>query len=87
MPFDLAKANAPNQAGYRWVNGIRIANGHLMSYTVIFASDQSGPGDRAFQIIQAVAESGFILTSGPVPPPQPSPWTRAVGEERELNGG
>ena len=55
LPFDLAKANALlNQAGYKMgPNGIRVANGHQMSYTVIFASDQSGPGDRAFQIIQA----------------------------------
>ena len=55
LPFDLAKANALlNQAGYKMgPDGIRMANGHQMSYTVIFASDQTGPGDRAFQIIQA----------------------------------
>ena len=55
LPFDLAKANALlNQAGYKMgPGGIRVANGHQMSYTVIFASDQTGPGGRAFQIIQA----------------------------------
>ena len=54
LPFDLAKASALlNQAGYRMgPNGVRVADGHPMSYTVIFARDQSGPGDRAFQIIQ-----------------------------------
>jgi peptide/nickel transport system substrate-binding protein len=54
LPFDLAKANALlNQAGDRMgPNGLRIADGHPMSYTVIFASDQTGPGDRAFAIIK-----------------------------------
>jgi peptide/nickel transport system substrate-binding protein len=54
LPFDLAKANALlNRAGDRMgPNGLRIADGHPMSYTVIFASDQTGPGDRAFAIIK-----------------------------------
>jgi len=55
LPFDLAKANKLlNQAGYKiGPNGIRVANGHPMSYQVDFSSDQNGPGDRVFQIIQA----------------------------------
>jgi peptide/nickel transport system substrate-binding protein len=55
LPFDLTKANQLlDQAGYGvGPNGLRVAQGHPMSYTLIFASDQSGPGDRAFQIIQA----------------------------------
>lgn len=57
LPFDLAKANQLlDQAGYTMgPNGVRIADGHPMHYVVIFPSDQSGAGDRAFQIIQ----SGF----------------------------
>lgn len=52
--FDLGLANRLlDQAGYqKGPNGIRIANGHPMSYTVLFASDLTGPGDRVFQIIQ-----------------------------------
>jgi peptide/nickel transport system substrate-binding protein len=35
-------------------NGLRIADGHPMSYTVIMPADTSGGyGDRSFQIIQA----------------------------------
>jgi peptide/nickel transport system substrate-binding protein len=54
LPFDLAKANQLlDQAGFSvGANGIRVADGHPMSYTLVFASDLSGPGDRAFQIIQ-----------------------------------
>ena len=55
-PFDLAKANQLlNQAGYKMgPNGVRIANGHPMSYTVILPSDTaSGYGSRSFQIIQS----------------------------------
>ena len=40
-------------AGYaRGSDGIRVANGHPMDYTVLFAKDESGAGDTAFQIIQ-----------------------------------
>jgi len=55
LPFDLAKASKLlDQAGYKMgPNGIRIAAGHPMSYQVDFSSDQNGPGDRVFQIIQA----------------------------------
>ena len=52
--FNLALANhLLNRAGYRMgPGGLRIANGHPMSYTLLFVSDEKGPGDRAFQIIQ-----------------------------------
>jgi len=54
LPFDIAKANQLlDEAGYaKGPNGIRVADGHPMSYTVDFATDESGPGDRAFQILQ-----------------------------------
>jgi len=54
LPFDIAKANAIlDAAGYaRGPDGIRVANGHPMSYTVLFAADESGAGDAAFRIIQ-----------------------------------
>jgi peptide/nickel transport system substrate-binding protein len=55
-PFSLAKAaQLLDQAGYKMgPNGLRIANGHPMSYTVIMPSDTSGGyGERSFAIIQA----------------------------------
>jgi peptide/nickel transport system substrate-binding protein len=54
LTFDLGKANALlDGAGYaKGSDGIRIANGHPMSYDVIFPEDEKGPGDRTFQIIQ-----------------------------------
>ena len=54
LPFDIAKANALlDQAGYPMgSNGVRVANGHPMSYQVLFANDETGEGDRAFTIIQ-----------------------------------
>jgi peptide/nickel transport system substrate-binding protein len=54
LPFDLAKANELlNKAGYKMgPNGIRIADGHPMSYNVIFPPDERGTGDRTFQILQ-----------------------------------
>lgn len=55
LPFDIAKANQIlDSLGYaRGANGIRVAEGHPMSYTVIFPHAQIGPGDRAFLIIQS----------------------------------
>lgn len=53
--FSLAKANALlNQAGFKMgSNGIRIADGHPMSYQVIMPADTSGSyGERSFAIIQ-----------------------------------
>jgi peptide/nickel transport system substrate-binding protein len=55
-PFNLAKANQLlDQAGYKMgPNGLRAANGHPMSYTVIIPSDiANNYGQRSFQIIQA----------------------------------
>jgi peptide/nickel transport system substrate-binding protein len=54
-PFDLAKANQLlDQAGYKMgPNGVRIADGHPMTYTVIMPADTTGSyGERSFQIIQ-----------------------------------
>jgi len=56
VPFSLAKASKLlNQAGYKMgPNGLRIANGHPMSYKVIIPSDIStNYGSRSFAIIQA----------------------------------
>jgi peptide/nickel transport system substrate-binding protein len=53
--FSLARANQLlDQAGYKMgPNGVRIANGHPMSYTVIMPTDiQDTYGQRSFQIIQ-----------------------------------
>lgn len=52
--FNLALASQLlNRAGYRTgPGGLRIASGHPMSYTLLFVSDEKGPGSRAFEIIQ-----------------------------------
>jgi peptide/nickel transport system substrate-binding protein len=54
LPYDIAKADQLlDQAGYpKGADGIRVANGHPMSYQVLFAQDETGEGDRAFSIIQ-----------------------------------
>src|SRR5215468_9954656 len=55
VPFSLAKANQLlDQAGYKMgPNGVRIADGHPMSYTVIMPEATSTSyGERSFQIIQ-----------------------------------
>ncbi len=54
LPFDLDKANELlDSLGYpKGPDGIRIAGDHPMAYDVIFPHDESGAGDRAFQIIQ-----------------------------------
>lgn len=54
LPFDVGKANEIlDSLGYRkGSDGIRIADGHPMSYDVVFPQDEEGAGDRAFQIIQ-----------------------------------
>ncbi len=54
VPFSLAKANQLlNEAGYKMgPNGIRIADGHPMSYSVLFPPDERGTGDRTFAILQ-----------------------------------
>jgi peptide/nickel transport system substrate-binding protein len=54
-PFNLAKANQLlDQAGYKMgPGGVRMANGHPMSYQVIMPTDiQNSYGQRSFQIIQ-----------------------------------
>jgi len=54
-PFDLAKANQLlDQAGYKMgPNGLRVANGHPMSYTVIVPTDLANAYEqRSFQIMQ-----------------------------------
>jgi peptide/nickel transport system substrate-binding protein len=54
LPFDLAKANAILDGfGYtKGSDGVRVADGHPMSYQVIFPTEINGAGDRMFQIIQ-----------------------------------
>jgi peptide/nickel transport system substrate-binding protein len=55
VAFSLAKANQLlDQAGYKMgPNGVRIADGHPMSYTVIMPEATSTSyGERSFQIIQ-----------------------------------
>lgn len=56
LEYDIDEANRIlDDAGYaRGANGIRNAeDGSPMSYEVVFADDENGPGDRAFQIIKA----------------------------------
>jgi peptide/nickel transport system substrate-binding protein len=65
LPYDPAKANQIlDDLGYaRGSGGIRVANGHPMSYDVIFPQDEQGAGDRAFQIIQqGFTQIGVQLT-------------------------
>jgi peptide/nickel transport system substrate-binding protein len=54
-PFDLTKANQLlDQAGFKkGSDGIRVADGHKMEYSLIFAHDEAGAGDRSFSIIQS----------------------------------
>jgi peptide/nickel transport system substrate-binding protein len=65
-PYDLAKANQLlDQAGYKMgPNGLRMADGHPMSYTVIMPSDTSDTyGSRSFEIIQtSFKQIGVQLT-------------------------
>ena len=65
LPFDLAKANQLlDAAGFkRGSNGVRIADGHPMSYSVIFPPDERGTGDRTFQIMQTdLAKIGISIS-------------------------
>jgi len=65
LPFDIQKANdLLDQAGYtKGSDGIRVADGHPMDYTVLFASDESGAGDAAFRIIQnGFKQIGIAIT-------------------------
>jgi peptide/nickel transport system substrate-binding protein len=65
LPFDIAKANQLlDAAGFkRGANGVRIADGHPMSYNVIFPPDERGTGDRTFQIMQSdLAKIGISIS-------------------------
>lgn len=65
LPFDLAKANQLlDRAGYRrGAGGIRIADGHPMSYTVDLSQDNGGEGIRTGAILTAdFAKIGVKLT-------------------------
>ncbi|MDN5793710.1 MAG: ABC transporter substrate-binding protein [Brevibacterium aurantiacum] len=55
VEYSIDQANRLlDEAGYKMGSGgVRVANGHQMKYEVIFADDESGPGDRAFEIIKA----------------------------------
>ncbi len=54
VPFDIDKGNAIlDGLGYkRGADGIRIANGHPMSYRVVFPSYLEGPGTRELSIVR-----------------------------------
>lgn len=65
LPFDIEKANALlDAAGYKLgPNGVRIAGDHPMAYEVIFPTEESGTGDRVFQIIRAgLAKAGIAIS-------------------------
>jgi peptide/nickel transport system substrate-binding protein len=69
LPYDLQKANTLlDQAGFaRGADGIRVADGHPMTYDVIFPQSERGAGDRAFQIIQSsFHDIGVKLVQKPV---------------------
>jgi peptide/nickel transport system substrate-binding protein len=53
LPYNLAKANQLlNQAGYKMGSGgIRVADGHPMSYTFLISTDNGGAGVRSGQIM------------------------------------
>lgn len=54
LPFDIDAANAIlDGLGYLpGSDGVRVADGVPMKYEVIFPTDESGSGDRAFQTMQ-----------------------------------
>lgn len=65
LPFDVAKANAIlDGLGYKkGADGVRVANGHPMSYQVVFPTEINGAGDRMFQIIQnGLKQAGVKLS-------------------------
>lgn len=71
LPFDLAQANKIlDEAGYRrGANGVRIADGQPMSYTLIFPTEINGPGDVMFKILQNdFAKIGIAVTERKVDP-------------------
>ena len=69
LPFDITKANSIlDGLGFtRGSDGIRVANGHPMTYEVLFPASERGAGDRAFQIIQSgFQQIGVKLIQKPV---------------------
>jgi peptide/nickel transport system substrate-binding protein len=69
LPYSLSKANALlNQAGYKMgPNGIRIADGHPMSYTVLLSPDNGPEGVRTGQIMTTdFAKIGVRLNFQPI---------------------
>ena len=69
LPFDTAKANEIlDSLGYqKGSDGIRVANGHPMTYEVLLPPTERRASDRAFPVIQAgFAEIGVNLTPKPV---------------------
>lgn len=88
LPFDLSKANQlMDQAGYpKGSNGIRVANGHPMQYSVIFPHDEQGAGTRAYQIIQNdFQQIGVKLTQKPMDDSAAFAAITAPGETGYLN--
>ncbi|MFL5737053.1 MAG: ABC transporter substrate-binding protein [Actinomycetota bacterium] len=69
LPFDLGKANALlDSLGFdKGSGGIRVADGHPMTYDVLFPNSERGAGDRSFSIIQNdFAQIGVKLVQRPV---------------------
>jgi peptide/nickel transport system substrate-binding protein len=65
LPYSIADANALlNAAGYKMGSGgVRIADGHPMSYTVYLSQDNGGEGIRAGEIMTTdFAKIGVKLT-------------------------
>jgi peptide/nickel transport system substrate-binding protein len=65
LPYDPAKANQLlDAAGYkRGSDGIRVADGHPMAYTMLISEDNGGEGLRTGQILAAdYAKIGIKLT-------------------------
>jgi peptide/nickel transport system substrate-binding protein len=84
LPFDLGKANQLlDEAGYtKGADGIRVADGHRMDYQLIFATDERGAGDRAFQIIQNnFAKIGIKITQQVMD--GEAAWTAIVGPDED----
>jgi peptide/nickel transport system substrate-binding protein len=63
--YDLAAANRLlDEAGFaKGADGMRVANGHPMAYTLIFPQDERGKQQRSFEIIQGdLAKVGIKVT-------------------------
>jgi peptide/nickel transport system substrate-binding protein len=76
--YDPALANQLlDKAGYKMgPNGVRIANGHPMSYTLYTDTENGGAGDRIFQITQADLKAiGISVSQKAV---DPTAWFKAV---------